>query len=287
MYGQPTQLPSLQSGSPVFALARSRVLTWRQIVPVHRLPVVTKTPLLIALGVYLSGGTFSPRAVGITMLLSAALWTVLYTLNEATDLEAEKRLIVPRPIKITLYTLPFLICAAAGWHSAVQLVPFSLLTLGQILYCAPGLRLKRYWWGAILLSGTMNPVMRLQCGVLWGAHALHPLIYISFILLHLGSALRTRTLLRDRDRKRGYTAIPAGGEWVGMACTFFGYIGALGVCWVGRLPWIVTALVALAGGFGLYAWSGREKRLDRLRRGWMAFAVAALIALIALCVRGS
>src|SRR5579871_5261800 len=62
---------------------------WRQLLPTHRLSVVAKTPVLVALGLFLAGGRFVWGTVGWTLVLAAALWGVLYALNEAYDLAYE------------------------------------------------------------------------------------------------------------------------------------------------------------------------------------------------------
>ena len=194
------------------ALAARRPASWRQILPGHRLPVVSKTALLIALGVYLSGGTFRGATVGVTMLLGAALWFDLYILNEATDVICEQKMRVSGPILCSLFVVPLLLCAAAYRVFPSLALSFALMAASQFAYCVPPLRLKRYWWTIILLSGTLNPVLRLQCGVELGAHGLTPLVYAAFISVHIGAALRARVLLRERDGKFGYRPVPAGAE---------------------------------------------------------------------------
>ncbi len=278
----PPALASAKSARQEYALAPRRAASWRQILPGHRLPVVSKTALLIALGVCLSGGAFHGRVVAETILLAALLWCDLYILNEATDLICEQKMRVARPVLAFLFTLPFLLCCAAYAVFPPLALPFGLMTASQLAYCAPPLRLKRYWWAIILLSGTLNPALRLQCGVELGVHSLTPLIYAAFISAHVGAALRARVLLRERDQKFGYAPVPAGAETAGKLFTLLGFLGAAELCRAGAFPPVFVPMLLAAAGFSISAWSGRKTDLGRLRRGWLWFALMAFIALAAL-----
>src|SRR5262245_41724604 len=92
-----------------YALVQARAASWRRILPSHRIPVIAKTPLMVALGVYLAGGDLGTRAVALTMALTALLWAALYALNEATDLRLEQRLNVPRALPLALGAVVFVI----------------------------------------------------------------------------------------------------------------------------------------------------------------------------------
>ena len=277
--------PPIAPAAPLAAdylLAARRTATWRQIVPSHRLPVVAKTPLMIALGVSLSGGAFGAATVGATMLLASALWAVLYILNEATDLLCEHGLHVPRRVLVPLYGLPVVFCVLAGLLSVRLLLPFAGMTASQFIYCAPRFRLKRYWWAIVLLSGTLNPILRLQCGIVWGTHGVSLLCYAAFVFAHLGASLRARVLLRERDRRLGYSTVPNGSETAGKICTALGFVGAIVLCLEGALPMTLLPLFGVAIAFAVYAWSGKETNVARLRRGWLWFALLSLFALAAL-----
>ena len=256
--------------------------TWRQILPGHRLPVVSKTALLLALGVFLSGGAFRSGTVGVAMLLASLLWCDLYILNEATDLICERRMTVPRPVLAFLVLLPICLCGAAFALSPAFALPFALMVVSQIAYCVPPLRLKRHWWAIVLLSGTLNPVLRLQCGVAFGIHGLSPLVYAAFIAAHIGASLRARALLRSRDAGFGYGPVPAGAETAGKLCTLAGFVGAAELCRTGAFPPAFVPMLIVAAGFSLYAWSARKPEIGRLRRGWLWFALMAFFALAAL-----
>ena len=263
-----------------------RIATWRDILPAHRMPVVAKTPLIIAVGVYLSGGSFAENGVAITMLLAAALWGVLYAFNEATDVTAEESAIVPRPILFTLHSLVILLCLASTVYGVHLALPFFGMVVSQYLYCAPPARIKRYWWGNVLLSGTINPILRLLCGVHWGVHGVSALIYATFFFSHLGAALRARTLLRERDGRLGYTIAPKGSETVGKIATALGILGSSLIIGRGELPPYLCVFVAILSGYAVYTWSGSVRSVKTLRRGWVWFAILSIISLIVLFARG-
>src|SRR5579863_6548424 len=132
-----------------FAVVQPRRAEWRQFLPKHRLPVIAKTPIMILVGVYVSRGPFESRAVLLTMLLAAGLWTALYALNEATDLVGEQGYTIDRRTKGVLILLCAGICAAGSALSPRLGLLLTLMSAGQILYCVPPLRLKRYWWAVL------------------------------------------------------------------------------------------------------------------------------------------
>lgn len=268
------------------AIVHKRAAAWAQLLPAHRRTVLAKTPLLVALGLYLAGGHFASPAIWLTMALAAALWATLYALNESTDLVQEHGLMIGAAMQSILFTLPAAVCLLAACLSPTLALLFALMTLGQIAYCVPPFRLKRYWWAILILSGTINPLLRLQCGALWGPHAIPFLAYAVVVALHLGAGLRSRALLRERDRALAYHVAPRGIEWVGMICTFAGFAGAFLLCAQGVLPPLLAPLLALASAFAVYAWSGRETSVARLRQGWLWFTLLAALALVVLLLRG-
>ncbi len=252
---------------------------WQQLLPGHRVPVVVKTPLLIALGVYLAGGRFNSPGIEWTMLFSSVLWIVLYAVNEATDLNQEKGLLVQRQTMPWLTLLCFCLCFIAILVSPLLALLLLVMTVGQLAYCAPPVRLKRYWWAALLLSGTLNPACRLLCGAIWGAHTIPPLAYATFLSLHLGAAIRSRVLLRERDRKLGYHVAPAHLEWLGWGATLTGLACAYLLCLQNIFPRLFLIFCVLATVFALYAWFGNPTNIARLRKAWMGFALLALIVM--------
>jgi hypothetical protein len=244
-----------------------------------------KTPVLMAVGLYLAGGARQFLSVGAAMLLGALLWGALYTLNESTDLELEEGLVV----EPSIYTAIGLVALTACSLAAVLSLPlgrlFAFMALGQLAYCVPPLRLKRWWWAVLLISGVANPILRVQCGVVWGAHAAPLIVYPVLIMAHLGPAIRTRTLQRERDRSLGYQVAPETiGRW-GKALTAAAWIGTCLLCITGVLPRPFLIFVVPSGGFGLYAWSDRVSSIGRLRQGWLLFALMALSA-VAVLLRG-
>lgn len=262
-----------------FAVARLRHADWRQMLPAHRLPVLAKTPLLVALGLYLAGGRLAAPHVGATMLLATLLWTILYILNEATDLALEQHCRVGRGRFAALLAGAAMVCLLAGRLEPRLGLLFALMTLGQLAYCLPFPRLKRWWWAVLVLSGVANPILRLLCGAVWGAHGIGWPVYGVFVCLHLGASMRSRGLLRDRDKNLAYHVAPAGLEIAGMLSTGVGFAGAFGLCAGDLLPRLSLPFLLIALAFSAYAWSGRVTSVARLRRGWIGFAVLAIVAL--------
>jgi len=272
-----------------YALTSRRAATLRQLMPIHRLAVIAKTPMLIAVGLYAAGGPadgafFSPSVIA-TMALAAGLWTALYALNEATDLEREHNYFVERSVKAWLFAACVVVCLLAARLSMGIGLLLTAMAVGQCCYCVPPLRLKRHWWAVLLLSGLMNPILRLECGAYWGAHHIPPLAYAVFVSLHLGASIRSRVLLRNRDRKLGYRVAPQGMELVGIVCTFSGLTGAGILCLQGVLPRPFLVFVGVAAAFSVYAWSKKATSVAHLRQGWLWFTVLSLAALVIMLAR--
>ncbi len=267
-----------ESDGSGYAVVAGKEASWRQLLPSHRLPVIAKTPILVAVGVYMAGGQFNQLRVALTMIVTAALWTVLYAINESTDLAREHQVRVAGKKRLLLFGACTLVCAGAFWLSPLAGGVCLLMAGGQLAYCEPPVRLKRFWWAVLLLSGMLNPFLRLQCGALLGNHAISTLTYLVFVSLHLGASIRSRVLQRQRDRKLGYQVAPPRIEWAGMACTGVGLAGAYALCWQGVLPHIFVLFVTIATVFSVYAWSNHVTSVSRLRQGWLWFAILALVA---------
>ncbi len=82
------------------------------------------------------------------------------------------------------------------------------MTLAQLAYSLPLIRGKRHWWIVVLLSGVLNPLLRVECGALFGAPVLPWLVYATVVMLHVNGALRTRLLRKERDLRLGYRTAP-------------------------------------------------------------------------------
>jgi hypothetical protein len=268
-----------------YALVKVRAASWRQLLPSHRLPVIAKTPILILVGVYIADGDFTSRQVLLTMLLAACLWTVLYAVNEATDLIAEQGYRVEPGTRAIFVVTGIGICLLGTAVVPRLGLLLTLMALGQITYSVPPLRVKRHWWAVLLLSGILNPVLRLECGVIWGTRPIPVGAYAVFVSLHLGAAILSRCLLRRRDTRLGYHTAPQHFERVGMVCTGLGLLGAYALSWSGILPGFCMLFTTIAVVFAVYAWSGRATSLSRLRRGWSLFALLALSALATLMIQ--
>jgi hypothetical protein len=255
------------------------IVSWQDIVPSHRLPVAAKTLILVALGVYLTGGNFAAGTVWLSMGLTTTLWTLLYIVNEAADMEAEEGRVVPSRVWRVVISLPLLVCATALFVSPLLSLYLSLMFLGQWAYCMPPFRWKKHWWAIVALSGVINPLLRAACGAMWGAKSLPVSACLVLVCLHLGATLRARLLQRDRDRRLGYSVVPDWSGFAGRCCTGIGLCGALVLCLRGVLPITFAPLVALATPFAVFAWSEKAKSMAQLRRFWLAFAVLATLAL--------
>ena len=114
-----------------YAVVAKTGASWRQLLPAHRLPVIAKTPIMVALGVYMAGGQFSQLRVALTMIITAALWTVLYAINESTDLAQEHQVRVAGKMRLLLFGVCTLICAGAFWLSPIVGVLCLLMAGGQ------------------------------------------------------------------------------------------------------------------------------------------------------------
>ena len=272
--------PRSNAASRAFRRSSTDVVpfAWSDLLPLHRLSIVAKTPLLIALGASLSGADFHFQTVGLSMALATLLWASLYALNEATDLSWEREIDVGRPLRTFLLTAPLLLCILSHRVSPVLFLYLGVMTAGQFAYCVPPLRWKRHWLPLLLLGGALNPVLRVACGAMWGTTPLPLTLYGVLLSLHLGSALRSRVLLRERDGRLGYRIAPQGCERAGRWLTGGGLLGSVGLCLNGVLPSHFLLFAAAGTAFSLYAWSGRITRVAQVRRGWFLFVALSMLA---------
>src|SRR6185369_14791244 len=128
-----TPYESTVEASRIFpATAARRRASTRQLLPIHRLTVITKTPLLVALGVYMSGAHFAWPTIGATLVLSSLMWGVLYAVNEAFDLTLEEGYIVPRATIAALMACVVAACLIAFVVSPALALLFGLMTAGQL-----------------------------------------------------------------------------------------------------------------------------------------------------------
>ena len=264
------------------AVSMRRPGEWRDIFPAHRLPVLVKTPIIVALGAYFAHADFQRAELTGALILATLLWAALYALNEMTDVTEEQDYYVSQTIQSVLYTLPILVCVASWFFSKALFLCLTAMTFGQYAYCVPAIRLKKYWLTIVLLSGALNPLLRMQCGAIWGTQRIPLLAGTVFVLLHLGATFRARTLQRDRDKRLAYHVAPRFSDWFGPVCTASGLVGAVVLCLQGILPRFFILYILIAGGFSAYAWSGRVHSMKTLRRGWIGFALLALVALLLL-----
>ncbi len=271
-----------ESEAPSLAAQSETQLGWREVAPLHRIPVVTKTPVMIMAGAYLSKAEFRANTVFATMALGSLLWAVLYYYNEVTDVTLERERKVKRELWTTCFALTALTVVLGflvGWKVGACLFAMAI---SQWAYCSPYVRLKRFWQANILLSGTINPILRFTCGAVWGTVGMPWLLLGMYVLLNIGASLRTRTLLRRRDAGLGYSQPPVWMEAVGKATTFLGFSCAFSLILRHGLPRVFLLFLVVAAGYAVFAWSGRVTQMRQLRRGWILFAALSVFAIMAL-----
>jgi hypothetical protein len=254
----------------------------RQLLPLHRLTVIAKTPLLVALGLYMSGGRFAWGTVGATLALASLMWGALYAVNEAFDLTLEEGYVVPRATIAGLVACVVAICGVAYVVSPTLALLFGIMTAGQLAYCMPPFRLKRWWWPVLILSGMVNPVLRAYCGAIWGTEPVPFMALLAIVLIHVGATIRTRALQRERDQKLDYRVSPRSLDRFGAALTFLGLLDSAYLCVLNVFPRVFLATAPFVIGFALYAWSGKTKSMTKVRQGWILFVVGAIFGLFVL-----
>lgn len=253
-----------------------------QLLPVHRLTVIAKTPLLLALGMYMSGGHFAWPTVGASLILASLLWGILYAVNEAFDLTLEEGYVVARAAIVTLVACVLAICAIAYVVSPALALLFAVMTAGQLAYCMPPIRLKRWWWPVLILSGVVNPVLRAYCGAIWGPEPVPFLAVLAIVLIHVGATIRTRALQRERDRKLQYRVSPRTLDRLGAVFTALGLADSAYLCMLNVYPRVFLITAPFVLGFFLYAWSAKAKSMKKVRRGWILFVVGAIFGMAVL-----
>jgi hypothetical protein len=253
-----------------------------EIFTAHRMTTVAKTPVLIAMGAFVNGGRVASPNVVAAMALASPLWAFLYAINEVNDLKCEEGRDVPARVLACLWIAVGIILAASALVGPKLLGLLLLMTLGQICYCVPPIRWKRYWWAGPLLSGTLNPIERYLCGAIWTSHPFSAVPIGIVVTLHFGASIRSRVLLRGRDAGFGYVVAPAGVEIVGALACALGLAGALYLCRLHVLPGLFLPPTVGACLFSVYAWSGRAKSVANLRRGWLLFTIFSFFYLFAL-----
>jgi len=253
-----------------------------QLLPIHRLTVIAKTPVLVAFGLYMADGRFAWQTVGATLVLASLMWAALYAVNEAFDLTLEEHYVVPTATIAGLVGGVVLICGAAYLISPALALLFVLMTVGQLAYCVPPIRLKRWWWPVLILSGIFNPVLRAYCGAIWGSAPMPVLGVLSIVLIHVGSTIRTRALQRGRDLNLEYQIAPPSVDRVGAVFTVLGILDGAYMCAMNVFPRVFLLSAPFVIGFTLFAWSDKTKSMKAVRRGWILFSVAAAFGLVVL-----
>lgn len=251
---------------------------WQRVFPIHRLANVAKTPLLVAVGLYAAGGRWETSTVGATLVLTALLWLLLYTLNESVDRVHEEGIAVPAGTLQVLAAGIAIVCTAAAFVSPLLGVFCVGMTFSQLAYCLSPMRWKRHRWGGILVSGAVNPMLRLLCGATWGPLPLPWTLLIVVVCIHLGTAIRSRTLLRARDSNLGYATLPETYSVPGVLFSAAGVAGVFLLAFQGVLP-RVTLLFALIGLlYSIYMWGYRRVEIQQLRTNWIGFATLSIAA---------
>jgi hypothetical protein len=249
-----------------------------------RVFLVAKTPLIIALGAYLAGPRSQDSHLGLAMELASLLWLGLYALNESSDAAWERgtraRFYSGQVAIIALLAL--VIVTAALFIDAKLSGLFLSMVATQIAYSLPPLRLKCHWEFVILISGVVNPLLRMSCGSMFGDHPVPVLAYVTVVLLHLGGALRTRLLRRERDHLLGYRVAPNVVHFPGIVFTMLGLLGTCFMCWRGILPSLLTPCAIAGLAFAAYAWSRQARDVAILRKAWVLIAAFLPLGLLVL-----
>jgi hypothetical protein len=237
----------------------------------------------MAVGAYLSRAPLQADALWAAMALTSVLWICLYALNECSDLILEHRADVGRSRQAALIALPLIIAAASTFVSSKLPALLLLMVATQVAYSLPPLRWKRHWELIVLVSGVINPVLRLLSGAAFGDQPIPAVAFATLVLLHLGGTLRTRQLRRERDRSLGYRVAPGMVHYPGVAATILGLCGICVMCQTAILPRVFGLFAAAGLLFAVHAWSGRTQEVTVLRKAWVLFA--ALLPLLLLSLR--
>jgi hypothetical protein len=253
---------------------------WWSLVPTDRLFLVMKTPLIMAGGAYLAGASFHSGGLWLTMGLASVIWLLLYGLNESADAACERGLVSAGRYQYWLLGVPLALAASAAWIDPRAAAYLLLMVGAQVAYTLPPFRGKRHWALVVLISGTLNPLLRLQAGAVFGEQAIPLLGYVSLVLLHVGGALRTRLLRKERDLRLGYHTVPDGARYFGAAATILGLLGLGLMGRTGALPILFAIYALLCLPFAIYVWSSRVPDVVVLRKAWLVLAVLALPALL-------
>lgn len=248
-----------------------------KLLPVKRVGALAKTALLVSVGAYVTGRRLD-HDVASSVVLATGLWAVLYALNEASDLVYEQKKRLPRVLFVALY----LAVVAVVVFSVRENTTFGLLILtmsvSQIVYCV-GPRLKKFWFWALLLSGVVNPILRILAGALVVSDSVLQILPL-VIVVHLTGAMTTRLKNRKKDIVHNYEPIP---ERYWAARPSLQLVSLTLVCQAiasGLLPMSFASLVAVAVIFELLMrWlkGGESREGGETARvaGWIIFASVA------------
>lgn len=264
---------------------------WRDIFPKARLLALSKTILLVLLGLTVSGGRLDLRSVGY-LLLVVMLWALLYALNEVFDLDVEQieQVEQKKEPSFAQWGVIALGLLAILWVSLQHDGPTGVLLrwmiVIQLVYSAPPVRFKYFWWFPVLTSGLINPVLRIGYGASLGAHHVPLLLFVLAAGIHFSGALVTREFRRDRDRNIGHQTMPEGATIpvIGALSILVAVAACVGLTAQGVLPhsFYVWGYVGLT--FGVWYWlSGRlSKRADAVIQTLMtaAFPLSIIFLLV-------
>jgi hypothetical protein len=186
------------------------------------------------------------------LFLVSVLWGAMYTLNDLTDLESDRkdkkkqqRAFIQEKIDkkwillFTMILLVFVFLVSLATLPGTFTFILSLMVLNQLLYTLPPVRLKETSLAPFFSTAT-NSVLRLaSCAVLLGDVLLVPLsVYIFIYLAGMGTYL----LYKSRSKDGSLVGIIGGGVFL-----YTIYSGDMNV-----VQFLVAILPSLVAGVPLY-----------------------------------
>ena len=241
--------------------------------PKIRFFALSKTALIVLLGAYVSNAKLNEAFLEV-LALTVALWAVLYAINETTDRFYENGVTV-KIIHLVAYPLAIAVILMASSRLGEEIFIFALaMTMSQVAYSLYP-RLKIFWWGALLISGLINPALRFFLGAIGGEknHAFY-LTLIVLLLVNLSGAIITRVKKRRPDSEHHYLPIPGVFSIMLPSIIATSAVGCIGLTFVGILP--ASCWYLVPPGF-LYLLDLKKMTINQIRRWWLVFFSISLV----------
>lgn len=296
------------------------VLKIRDLVLTSRLLLLPKTFLIMFFGAFAALNGF-PRNILLFLAgflaIGPLLWAGLYSLGNYFDIETDKldhrkkdRPLVKGTLRETEILVWSVVFALSGLITAYTInIHLFFVAIGmvisQILYSAPGFRLKEKLLGDIALVAIINPTLRFLAGwFLFSRSLAVPLFPLIFLWsLHLMGEFAKDLLNREFEKKAGYqsTAVVLGKRrlyWGSMAAYFAALLTALAMCisglfkfkYVTPVPCELVGLILLSLAMSPYLFKvirePEKYHLDDVRlRGWTFVCVVLVYVLVVATAR--